>query len=151
MAWSDHWRWVSNPRWRRVSWKVTSTAQRIAYQVKICAADRWGSEQTKARVSARPAGSRVSTQRTGNVLPWALHDAVPVETSPSRRIVPSFARHPGMVMRAHLVAVRTARVFGASWRVPTIRGDRKSTRLNSSHANISYAVFCLKKKKKNNK
>src|SRR3712207_9025422 len=28
-----------------------------------------------------------------------------------------------------------------------IRRDRKSTRLNSSHANISYAVFCLKKKK----
>src|SRR3712207_6851883 len=32
-------------------------------------------------------------------------------------------------------------------RVPAHR-DRKSTRLNSSHANISYAVFCLKKKKK---
>src|SRR5476651_2783466 len=31
-----------------------------------------------------------------------------------------------------------------SWR------DRKSTRLNSSHANISYAVFCLKKKKQHN-
>src|SRR5438445_5198358 len=30
-------------------------------------------------------------------------------------------------------------------------GDRKSTRLNSSHANISYAVFCLKKKTKNKK
>src|SRR3712207_7707000 len=29
---------------------------------------------------------------------------------------------------------------------PEVRGDRKSTRLNSSHANISYAVFCLKKK-----
>src|SRR5437773_3452383 len=29
------------------------------------------------------------------------------------------------------------------------RGDRKSTRLNSSHITISYAVFCLKKKKKN--
>src|SRR3712207_8760370 len=29
------------------------------------------------------------------------------------------------------------------------RRDRKSTRLNSSHANISYAVFCLKKKKPN--
>src|SRR3712207_7796911 len=29
-------------------------------------------------------------------------------------------------------------------------GDRKSTRLNSSHANISYAVFCLKKKKNYN-
>src|SRR3712207_7850809 len=30
----------------------------------------------------------------------------------------------------------------------TYGGDRKSTRLNSSHANISYAVFCLQKKKK---
>src|SRR3712207_7759703 len=29
---------------------------------------------------------------------------------------------------------------------PNEQGDRKSTRLNSSHANISYAVFCLKKK-----
>src|SRR3712207_8014485 len=29
--------------------------------------------------------------------------------------------------------------------------DRKSTRLNSSHANISYAVFCLKKKKRRNR
>src|SRR3712207_6889430 len=36
--------------------------------------------------------------------------------------------------------------FGHSGGFP---GDRKSTRLNSSHANISYAVFCLKKKKKN--
>src|SRR2546426_5590844 len=31
-----------------------------------------------------------------------------------------------------------------------LRGDRKSTRLNSSHLVISYAVFCLKKKKKKN-
>src|SRR3712207_8532409 len=43
--------------------------------------------------------------------------------------------------------------FDAIW-IPTYGGDsgyyedRKSTRLNSSHANISYAVFCLKKKKK---
>src|SRR3712207_7294409 len=39
-----------------------------------------------------------------------------------------------------------------TWTGPTVTevidGDRKSTRLNSSHANISYAVFCLKKKKK---
>src|SRR2546430_7039567 len=31
-----------------------------------------------------------------------------------------------------------------------VRTDRKSTRLNSSHSQISYAVFCLKKKKTNN-
>src|SRR3712207_8204068 len=34
-----------------------------------------------------------------------------------------------------------------SWRPIVQAADRKSTRLNSSHANISYAVFCLKKKK----
>src|SRR2546427_5440884 len=32
---------------------------------------------------------------------------------------------------------------------PDVMRDRKSTRLNSSHSQISYAVFCLKKKKKN--
>src|SRR3712207_9006020 len=40
--------------------------------------------------------------------------------------------------------------FAQSWRNSQrdqVREDRKSTRLNSSHANISYAVFCLKKKK----
>src|SRR2546426_3842201 len=36
-------------------------------------------------------------------------------------------------------------------RPPNCRRDRKSTRLNSSHLVISYAVFCLKKKKKNTK
>src|SRR3712207_7527087 len=43
------------------------------------------------------------------------------------------------------------RVLGGrsmSWGRQSYR-DRKSTRLNSSHANISYAVFCLKKKKEN--
>src|SRR3712207_7592564 len=35
-------------------------------------------------------------------------------------------------------------------REPRPAEDRKSTRLNSSHANISYAVFCLKKKKNKN-
>src|SRR3712207_7148847 len=35
----------------------------------------------------------------------------------------------------------------AGSRVVDVARDRKSTRLNSSHANISYAVFCLKKKK----
>src|SRR2546427_1329400 len=35
--------------------------------------------------------------------------------------------------------------------LPPARADRKSTRLNSSHSQISYAVFCLKKKKKKKK
>src|SRR3712207_9209146 len=42
------------------------------------------------------------------------------------------------------VGVQVGKLVGD---VPVVQ-DRKSTRLNSSHANISYAVFCLKKKKK---
>src|SRR3712207_7701446 len=56
----------------------------------------------------------------------------------------------GQLGDARLEAVvRTAEPVG----LPSVAGravgprDRKSTRLNSSHANISYAVFCLKKKK----
>src|SRR5689334_23930180 len=41
----------------------------------------------------------------------------------------------------------TCRRAGATRACPDRRGDRKSTRLNSSHSSISYAVFCLKKKK----
>src|SRR3712207_7293240 len=44
--------------------------------------------------------------------------------------------HCLFVEHGHARAVKDSRHFG----------DRKSTRLNSSHANISYAVFCLKKK-----
>src|SRR3712207_7064224 len=43
---------------------------------------------------------------------------------------------------------RSAGVSGQALQRRGEAGDRKSTRLNSSHANISYAVFCLKKKKK---
>src|SRR3712207_8815695 len=42
-----------------------------------------------------------------------------------------------------------ALVLDSLARLPHQDVDRKSTRLNSSHANISYAVFCLKKKKTN--
>src|SRR5207249_9778027 len=38
--------------------------------------------------------------------------------------------------------------FGHNWGLAQHVEDRKSTRLNSSHVSISYAVFCLKKKKK---
>src|SRR3712207_7476213 len=54
------------------------------------------------------------------------------------------ALHPGEL------EVALARLPGAPRRLADAderdAGDRKSTRLNSSHANISYAVFCLKKK-----
>src|SRR3712207_8002015 len=45
--------------------------------------------------------------------------------------------------------VRAGRVDEVRERLDARVADRKSTRLNSSHANISYAVFCLKKKNNN--
>src|SRR5437763_2463300 len=50
--------------------------------------------------------------------------------------------------KAHHWSFRTAAYHGVVTWSPTI--DRKSTRLNSSHRCISYAVFCLKKKKRKN-
>src|SRR5207248_11205490 len=71
-------------------------------------------------------------------------------TPPGRSVVVRVPRGRGT-----LVAVRydslpiTERITFVDHYVS--RGDRKSTRLNSSHRTISYAVFCLKKKKTNNK
>src|SRR3712207_7667430 len=47
----------------------------------------------------------------------------------------------------NIAASGVLKVSGAQVRLHPRTIDRKSTRLNSSHANISYAVFCLKKKK----
>src|SRR2546430_6931804 len=56
-------------------------------------------------------------------------------------------RSPASVASRHLIkGAATPPNLGGELSRPTI--DRKSTRLNSSHSQISYAVFCLKKKKK---
>src|SRR5207245_11185568 len=55
------------------------------------------------------------------------------------------SKAPIQMLPAALVA--TAKAAGSIW-IGAFDGDRKSTRLNSSHGSISYAVFCLKKKKK---
>src|SRR3712207_7908647 len=60
---------------------------------------------------------------------------------------PSAARIGGGMASERRAAANRAADAGPS-NVSRASKDRKSTRLNSSHANISYAVFCLKKKKK---
>src|SRR2546426_8329475 len=59
------------------------------------------------------------------------------------------ARFPASPERGHPRATpRSARQTSRAARIDLNRADRKSTRLNSSHLVISYAVFCLKKKNK---
>src|SRR3712207_8700593 len=55
---------------------------------------------------------------------------------------------PGLLVDDRLVRARVQHPVVAHelWGSEMSTSDRKSTRLNSSHANISYAVFCLKKK-----
>src|SRR3712207_7013812 len=62
-------------------------------------------------------------------------------------IVCSFALHLVEPSRLPALAIQLSLVGAALLTLTPHKRDRKSTRLNSSHANISYAVFCLKKKK----
>src|SRR3712207_8028706 len=59
---------------------------------------------------------------------------------------PRSARDTQAALAAHRVGAAQMRARLAQDHILS-EADRKSTRLNSSHANISYAVFCLKKKK----
>src|SRR2546427_7041660 len=68
----------------------------------------------------------------------------PVVTSCSMISVPVMSDG----IRSGVNWMREKRRSSASATVWTIQLDRKSTRLNSSHSQISYAVFCLKKKKR---
>src|SRR5258705_2445672 len=75
---------------------------------------------------------------TTEIYTLSLHDALPISchrpNSARRRFPPRESQVEGRRCSSRAPARSTAR-------------DRKSTRLNSSHLGISYAVFCLKKKK----
>src|SRR5258707_9813866 len=71
---------------------------------------------------------------TTEIYTLSLHDALPILLGPRNYLGRGYQSIP------IAITVEGANIHGDR--------DRKSTRLNSSHANISYAVFCLKKKKK---
>src|SRR3712207_7991609 len=76
---------------------------------------------------------------TTEIYTLSLHDALPIflERGRGLHVLPALGeRDAEVVVGFDVVLVKTDGLQ-----------DRKSTRLNSSHANISYAVFCLKKKK----
>src|SRR5260221_2586281 len=81
---------------------------------------------------------------TTEIYTLSLHDALPIS-----RMNPGMAPRPyraGISSRARALQPSPPRPHPSQRRLA--RRDRKSTRLNSSHTVISYAVFCLKKKKK---
>src|SRR3712207_7067245 len=84
---------------------------------------------------------------TTEIYTLSLHDALPISHRQQRDVDPSLAEQGHRVGQVG-VARDVQAVFAALDQVADRGGvrDRKSTRLNSSHANISYAVFCLKKK-----
>src|SRR3712207_9376374 len=85
---------------------------------------------------------------TTEIYTLSLHDALPISMSAALRqgrsammLVPEIALTPVFSRRLRAHFGDSVAIFHSS-----LTTDRKSTRLNSSHANISYAVFCLKKK-----
>src|SRR2546421_3242867 len=79
---------------------------------------------------------------TTEIYTLSLHDALPICTPAGRPGTPPRARSSSS-------AARTAGTTRLASRC-SAGADRKSTRLNSSHDQISYAVFCLKKKNRHN-
>src|SRR3712207_7257014 len=74
---------------------------------------------------------------TTEIYTLSLHDALPISPRTSQTTAARRTFEPGRRKSS-----TSPRIISGG------RLDRKSTRLNSSHANISYAVFCLKKKKR---
>src|SRR3712207_9488764 len=84
---------------------------------------------------------------TTEIYTLSLHDALPIcQTSPRSAEGFKTKSTPQGSIETTLAPLEIALSAGATF-VAQSFSDRKSTRLNSSHANISYAVFCLKKKK----
>src|SRR2546427_11568171 len=92
------------------------------------------------RPSPQPPVFFFNDTATTEIYTLSLHDALPIYWAMES------VGMPAATLRCRAVAPHTAQV--RAQRVAcSLEGDRKSTRLNSSHSQISYAVFCLKKKK----
>src|SRR2546430_4143586 len=79
---------------------------------------------------------------TTEIYTLSLHDALPICKRPDAL----FGADADAALPTRMTRAAGCRVWDAAGREYV--EDRKSTRLNSSHSQISYAVFCLKKKKK---
>src|SRR3712207_8118834 len=81
---------------------------------------------------------------TTEIYTLSLHDALPILHGAYSAIMQD---EDGQILEAHSISAGLDYPGTGPEHAYLRDRDRKSTRLNSSHANISYAVFCLKKKK----
>src|SRR2546427_9263982 len=84
---------------------------------------------------------------TTEIYTLSLHDALPISVA-QVNLATGMRRDVGLVRHEHDGLAGLVQLFEQPHDFLAGRGieDRKSTRLNSSHSQISYAVFCLKKK-----
>src|SRR3712207_8030838 len=92
----------------------------------------------------------VNDSATTEIYTLSLHDALPIYVFPFQVTTYRLTEHhtAGGMSRTLPYLSELQPEFFVEVSPELAEIDRKSTRLNSSHANISYAVFCLKKKKK---
>src|SRR3712207_8095830 len=83
---------------------------------------------------------------TTEIFTLSLHDALPISAIGLDRRLCDVSQHRVGAAEGHHRHLREEHRDLAEDVIAAKREDRKSTRLNSSHANISYAVFCLKQK-----
>src|SRR2546427_8200325 len=143
---------------------VGGTAELEARIIVSVKGDRMRQEATGSRTMVTRRGARY--QKPGHRLTLDQNDTrrrFEIDLDANTYVEETFAdarqRH-----EAELAAAEKALGIDPAKAIPTlavsvdrtgerlrVHGDRKSTRLNSSHSQISYAVFCLKKKKKKNR
>src|SRR5690606_40233094 len=105
-----------------------------------------GSNAVCARLTDHEIASfSLNAPATTQLYTLSLHDALPISSPTSRA-----SRRASSTSSRASASTSPATSGRTRWRAAsdTVLRDRKSTRLNSSHVKISYAVFCLKKKNK---
>src|SRR5688572_786300 len=137
---------TSEPIWARISSPHYHASAMDGFAVS--------SRATNEALPSRPIALRIGPEAqyvdTGDPLPEWANAVIPIENVESldeHGKITNDIRMPGSIrIRASVPPWSHVRPLGED--IVATQLDRKSTRLNSSHSQISYAVFCLKKKKK---
>src|SRR5688572_1775920 len=125
---------------------AASAAHAIAKITATIAAPGSGARLITSHANINSAAVSIGPSGTPSINPPRMR---PVYAILWRQMRSSFHPVDWVIVAVYLLVMAGVGVY-FSRRQTNLQRDRKSTRLNSSHSQISYAVFCLKKKKKKN-